>query len=160
MSIEIKIKPEELAGTLRGEGERIRQAVKLAVRAAANKLKAYLVRQVDKLGITYQGVYKGGFRVTDNGVHNDAPHAGLVERGARPHKVSKEGREAIKKWAMIKLGLAEPEAEEASWGIAKTIEKVGQEGYYVMRDALPMATQFYKEELQRILRRNRGKKPT
>lgn len=159
MSIEIKIAPDELASALRKEGMRIREAVIKAAKAAALRLKAYLVRQTDKLGITYQGVYKGGFRATDNSVVNTAPHAGLVELGARPHKVSKEGRESIKKWAMIKLGLSEAEAESASWGIAKTIEMVGQEGYYVMRDAVPMAVKFYKDELTRILQKNKGKKP-
>lgn len=160
MSVVIKIEPGDLSKMLRGEGERVREAIKLATKAAALKLKTYLVRQTDKLGITYQGVYKGGFRATDNSVVNDAPHAGIVEMGARPHKVSKEGREAIKRWAMIKLGLAEPEAEEASWGIAKTIEMVGQEGYHVMRDAVPMAVEFFKQELTRILKRNQGKRPT
>lgn len=160
MSIVIKIAPDELANALRKEGERIRQIIKRAAKAAALRLKTYLVRQTDKLGITYQGIYKGGFRATENSVLNDAPHAGLVELGARPHKVSKEGREAIKKWAMVKLGLAEPEAENASWAIAKTIEKVGQEGYYVMRDAVPMAVEFYKQELTRLLKKNKGVKPT
>lgn len=159
MSIEIKIPPDELANALRKEGLRIREAIKTAAKAAANKLKTYLVRQTDKLGITYQGIYKGGFRATENSVVNDAPHAGLVELGARPHKVSKEGREAIKRWAMIKLGLSEPDAESASWAISKTIEKVGQEGYYVMRDAVPKAVEFFKQELTRILQRNKGKKP-
>jgi len=158
-SVVIKLNAGELPDVLRKEGLRIRNAVKIAAKAAALKLKTYLVRKTDQLGITYQGVYKGGFRATENSVVNDAPHAGIVELGARPHKVSKEGREAIKRWAMIKLGLAEPEAESASWGIAKTIEMVGQEGYYVMRDAIPKAVEFYKEELTRIIQKNRGKKP-
>lgn len=156
MSTIIRIAPEELAKALRREGERLRETIKRAAKAAALRLKTYLVRQTDKLGITYQGVYKGGFRATDDAVINDAPHAGIVELGTRPHKVSKEGREAIKRWAMIKLGLSEPEAEEASWGIAKTIQMVGQEGYYVMRDAVPMAVEFYKQELSRLIKRGQG----
>jgi hypothetical protein len=158
-SIVIKLNAAELPDVLRKEGLRIRGAVKTAAKAAALKLKTYLVRETDRRGITFQGIYKGGFRATENSVVNDAPHAGIVELGARPHKVSKAGREAIKRWAMIKLGLDEKDAESASWGIAKTIEMVGQEGYYVMRDAAPKAVEFYKQELTRNLQNNRGKKP-
>ena len=159
MSVVIKLNAAELPDALRKEGTRIQGAIKTAAKAAALKLKTYLVRETDRLGITYQGTYKGGFRATENSVVNDAPHAGIVELGARPHKVSKEGREAIKRWAMIKLGLTEKDAESASWGIAKNIEMVGQEGYYVMRNAIPKAVAFYKDELTRILQKNRGKRP-
>jgi hypothetical protein len=159
MSTVIRIPPEALAGALRGEGERVREIVKKAARSAAMKLKTYLVRETDKRGITYQGLYKNGFRATDNSVVNDAPHAGLVELGARPHAVSKEGRESIMRWAMIKLGLDPKEAESASWAIANKIRKEGQEGRFIMRDAVPKAVEFYKQELERLLKQARGKKP-
>lgn len=158
MSVVINIPPSELASALRREGERVRESIRKAAKAAAMRLKTYLVRRTDDLGITYQGIYKGGFVVTNSGVVNNAPHAGIVELGARPHKVSKEGREAIKRWAMIKLGLTDQDAEEAAWGIAKNIEMVGQRGHYVMRDAVPVAIAFFRQELTRILQRSRGSK--
>jgi hypothetical protein len=153
----IKISAADLPKALRRKGEAIKGAIPKAARAASLRLKTYLANQSDKLGITYQGTYKNGFRATDRGVVNDAPHAGIVEEGARPHKVSKEGREAIKRWCMIKLGLDEANAESASWAIAKTIEQHGQEGRHVMRKALPMAKKFFREELQRILREEKSK---
>lgn len=47
------------------------------------------------------------------------------------------------------------EAMKIAWAIAKTIEKYGQKGRYVMRDALPMAKQFFHEELTRLIARER-----
>lgn len=159
MSVVIKIVPHELANTLVKEDKRLRENVKKAAKAASHRLVTHLVRKTDEMGITYQGIYKGGFRVTDDGVINDSPHAGLVELGARPHAVSKEGREAIKRWAMIKLGLSASEADSAAWGIANKIKKDGQEGRFVMRDAIPKAVEFYKDELLRRMKQGVGKKP-
>lgn len=159
MSTVIRIPADELPKALRGEGERIREIIRKAAKAAAMRLKTYLVRRTDALGITHSGIYKGSFRATDNSVVNDAPHAGIVELGARPHPVSKEGREAIKQWAMVKLGLSAQEAESAAWAIANKIKLYGQEGRYVMRDAVPMALEFYKKELTRLIRASAGKKP-
>jgi hypothetical protein len=159
VSVVIRIPADALPKALRGEGERVREIIRKAAKAASLRLKTHLVRESDKKGITHTGVYKGGFRATDNSVVNDAPHAGIVELGARPHPVSKEGREAIKRWAMTKLGLSAEDAESAAWGIANKIRKEGQVGRYVMRDAVPMALEFYKKELTRLLRAASGKRP-
>lgn len=43
------------------------------------------------------------------------------------------------------------EALKIAWAIAKKIEKYGQKGRYVMRDALPVAKQFFHEELIRAV---------
>jgi hypothetical protein len=44
-----------------------------------------------------------GGRLAD--LRNRAPHAGVVERGARPHYVSEEGKQALAAWAMRNMGL-------------------------------------------------------
>jgi hypothetical protein len=49
------------------------------------------------------------------------------------------GRENIKKWAMRKLGLSEKEAESASWGIIKTIQREGSEAKPFLRNAVQEA---------------------
>lgn len=43
------------------------------------------------------------------------------------------------------------EAEGITWAIVKKIEREGQEPKYVMRNAIPKATQYFKEEFERIL---------
>jgi len=155
----IKIDPKELAVVLRKEDTRLRKAVTQAANAAARRLKTFMVRETDRKGITDRGIYKNSFVVNKNVVSNEAPHAGIVEMGTRPHHVGKEGREALKLWCMRKLDLSEKEAEAASWAIAHKIAAVGTEGRYVFRDALQKAIAFYREELTRIIKRNKGKKP-
>ncbi len=152
---EIRVEPRHLGDHLVAEGERHRRAQRLACVAAAFKLVSYLKQQTDDLGITNTGVYKNSHRAqrTSDGAvaYNDAPHSGIVELGCRPHFVSREGIEALKRWAMLKLGLDEKEAEGAAWGIAHNIAKNGLVGRFVYRDAIPQAIAFYDQELERIL---------
>lgn len=155
----IKVDPRELAVVLRREDDRLRKGIMQAANAAARRLKTYMVRQTDRKGITDRGIYKNSFVVNKNVVSNEAPHAGIVEMGARPHHVGKEGREALALWCMRKLGLSYADAQSASWAIAHKIAEVGVEGRYVFRDALPQAVQFFHLELTRIIKRNKGKKP-
>lgn len=157
MSTVIKITPDQLSAALAKENARVKKNVHLASRAAAMKLKTYLVAKTDEMGITDLGIYKSSFNVVENTVSNDAPHAGIVELGARPHPVSKEGQEAIKRWAMRKLGLEEKEAERATFLICRKIRKHGQKGRYVMRDSLDKALEFFKEEFARIMKSGLGK---
>jgi hypothetical protein len=60
---------------------------------------------------------------------------------------------------MRKLDLSEKDAEAASWAIAHKIAAVGTEGRFVFRDALQKAVTFFREELTRIIKRNKGRKP-
>lgn len=145
----ITIKPSDLPTKLLGERIKVQKIIDQAARSAANRLKAYLVQQSDDLGITDTGVYKNSFVVNDKTVTNEAPHAPIVEMGARPHHVGREGRERLKQWCMRKLHLDEQAAEQASWAIATKIAEVGIEGRHVMENALPKATEFFREEIER-----------
>lgn len=212
MTTVIKITAAQLPALLQQEVERMPKLIKRAARAAVMRLKSYMVARVNALKISDLGTYKRSFVTDENSLTNVAPHAGIVEEGARPHKVSKEGIEAIAKWVRRKLrkttyslkqkrdaqgrfaqgdeviekkrryrrsrtvytvvdlrdqrgrftGDADVVAEkrgkdealEIAYAIAKTIEKFGQKGRYVMRDALPMARLFFEEELTRLLVRH------
>lgn len=178
----IVIDMDMLPAMYQKERGKVNAAMNKGARAAAYKLKAYLVDHVDELGITYMGIYRNSFEVDGNSVINTAPHSGIIELGARPHKVSEEGFRAIKQWVRVKLlglpaeswsglrseaeareagdaGLAglnalfkvKDEAEGITWAIVKKIEREGQEPKYVMRNAIPKATQYFKEEFERIL---------
>lgn len=170
----VRMRPDQLPRALRAEGERIRRAIPKAARAAAQRFKARLVARTDELGITDQGILKNSWRVGTGGgrddagrftagsggtvarVYSDAPHAGVIELGARPHAVSLEGREAIARWAMRKLNLSEKEAEHAAFAIAKKIEKVGQKPRYLVRDCLDDARRYFGEELSRVVASGAG----
>lgn len=164
----IKMRPEKLPRALRGEAARTRQAIKIGAHAAAQRFKARLVARTDELGITDRGILKNSWRASAGGgrdtagrfmaangvlaqVYSDAPHAGVVELGARPHAVSAEGLEAIKQWAMRKLGLDEKQAEAAAHGIAKKLALVGQKPRYLVRDVLPDARRYLAEEISRVM---------
>ena len=105
----IKLTPDQLAETLQHHQEQIPAAIQGGVLLAAHRGRALLVKRspVD------QGVYKNSWQVRSMGaigalLFNDAPHAGIIEQGARPHAVSREGIEAIKAWAKRKLVLTGP----------------------------------------------------
>lgn len=164
MSTTITITPGQVPGIYRRETAKFRAAIEKAARSAARRLKVHLVARTNELGITDQGTYRAGFKVDDKTVYNDAPHAGIVELGARPHPVSREGIEAIAAWVRRKLRIppateggrrrkyTQDQAMSIAYAIANKIREVGQAPRYVMRDALPMAGVFYGEELRRFLR--------
>lgn len=162
----IKIESKDLARVLRREGERVPRLLPMAAYAAAQRLRARIVDEIDRRKITDQGILKNSFRVVrqnrDGGgrflgsggsvaVRSDAPHAGIVELGARPHPVSPEGRMAIARWAARKLGLSDKEAERASWAIANRIRERGQAPTYVVRSCLADGVRYYGEEIVRML---------
>jgi len=67
--------------------------------------------------------------------HNDAPHVGVLETGARPHAVSPEGIEALARWAKLKFGLSPKDALDAANAIAWRIRKKGVKPTYFVRDS-------------------------
>jgi hypothetical protein len=161
----IVIQPKDLARALKREGQRVPNAAKAAAYAAAQRLRARIMEEIDKRKITDMGILKNSIRVVKQNrdaqgrflpggsvaVRADAPHAGIVELGARPHPVSPEGRMAIARWAARKLGLSDKEAERASWAIAQKIRERGQPPTYVFASCVPDGLKFFGEEIVRIL---------
>lgn len=80
-------------------------------------------------------------------IKNDAPHAGIIERGARPHPVSEEGRLAIRDWAE-RHGFDDPEA--ASWGIVNKIKKEGSRAHWILRDSKQVLVEILHGELEGV----------
>lgn len=119
-----RITPGQLPGALRGAARRSRSAVDRGVRRAAQKGKARLIQATNEKKIPYLGQYKNSFHIHTRAgkwqggrealeagtlarLYNDAPHAGIVELGARPHPVSEEGIQAIAEWVKKKGLLGE-----------------------------------------------------
>lgn len=157
--MEIKITSDKLAAALSGERKRVRACIPKASLAAAHRLRARVIDEIDKRKITDRGILKNGCRVKASrdgaSLIGDAPHTGIVELGARPHPVSKEGRDAIAGWCVRKLGMEEKDAARMAWFISKKIAEVGQKPTYVFRDCVPDGLRFFGEEMVRILNSSR-----
>lgn len=158
----VSIKPEQLASSLRAEANWVRRQQSIAALGAARRFAAHLANQTDAMGITDTGLLKAGWRAArlpgGRGAvtFNDNPTAGIIEGGARPHKVSKEGRENIARWAVRKLGVDPKRALGVAFLIAKKIAEYGQKPTYMVRDALPFARRYFAEEMIRLLNGRRG----
>jgi hypothetical protein len=192
----IELKPEQLGRALRGEAAKVAGALERGAMRAAHRGKARLIEATDEKGVTDMGQYKSSFKVAKGpGIGqyghgatatliNEAPIAGIVELGARPHPVSEDGIIAIARWAERKLGVGavhgpvhvrvhgptgrvttrkprkSTEVSEAAMAVAQAIAwKIrhhGQKGRYIFADEIGRLTRFYREEVEKMLRKPRG----
>jgi hypothetical protein len=91
---------------------------------------------------------------------NDAPHAGIIELGSRPHRPPFR---PILEWVVRVFGTGKKSFEDYSevdshlFGIAnaiiKKIEAEGTKPRYMVRDSLPMLTKIAKREVEKALSR-------
>ena len=142
-----KIDIGELAFEMVKDNKARKWAVEKGIERAAHRGRALLVKKtpVDR------GNMKAAWKAGDDYIYNGAPYAGIVEEGARPHKVNREGIEALTGWAGRVLGVSETEAESVAWAIAKKIEKEGQEGLFIVKDSMGDLKRFAMEEITRML---------
>lgn len=104
---EYVLRPGDLAPAFRRLSGNLRKAVERGMISAAHRGRAILVRatpvntgQLKAAWLVVIGGWLAGFIAE---VVNDAPHAGVIEAGARPHAVSRAGVEAIRRWVMLKM---------------------------------------------------------
>ena len=167
------IKPSQLGATLRADDKKRRRAVHVGLRRAAMRGKTHLVAETKRQGKVHTGHFKAAWRVVRvDGQHavdkrqgagyailNDAPHAGIIELGARPHPVSREGYEAIRRWVSRKLlGISAQMADEneevdaITRAIVRKLELHGQEPTYLVRESLPELRKMAGEEIERAIK--------
>jgi hypothetical protein len=177
---EIEISASQVGAALRSTDARIRKGVMNGLRVAAQRGRTVLVSRspVD------MGQFKGAWKVEKTlegaDVVNDAPHAGIIERGARPHAVSDVGVLAIEDWvrrhfheqtrsvarqrknygSRAKYGkkstrttaaLEQQYVHELAMKIVWKLRTKGQEPKWVVRDALPALSSWLDEEIKRAL---------
>ena len=161
MAGSIKIGHQHLKAELKARARLMPRLIVRAQKRAANRSRVALVRKtpVDR------GQMKNAWRVAGDArysprkgrapirIVNDAPYAGVVERGARPHKVSRAGRESLEDWARRKLGVSRKEAKAISFAIAKKLEKEGQKGLFIVQEALPEMRRTLQKEFESLLRK-------
>lgn len=172
----IKLKPGQVSATIRRDGKRAPKLIKKAMRMSARRGKAILVDRtpVDrgplKAAWKVRTLDEGG-RFTGVENVNSSPYAGIVELGARPHPVSKEGQVAIYEWVRRHFGYTtstkkgrskmhrvagepfeDPVLSEITWGIIHKLKTRGQAPTYFVKGSLPVLTEAMEAEIARILR--------
>lgn len=86
-------------------------------------------------------------------IRNDAPHAGVIEAGARPHGISPEGMESLTQWAQRQRGVNLKAARAMAWSIAQRIKREGQEGHWIARNYVTReAPGHLRAEIDRALK--------
>jgi hypothetical protein len=173
----IPLTPEQVPGLLKRHAKEMPEAIARGAFRAANRARTRLVR----VSPVDQGQYKNSWTIKEVKsffrryvvVVNDAPHAGIIELGARPHKVNREGIEALKEWAKRHMLLGaqravrrvrkanrasvqadvDAEATRVAFAIAKKIEKYGQRGRFVVERQMPHITRWLAQEMAKELDR-------
>lgn len=145
--------------------ERWKDPAKVYRRAMRNQQKAIErgVLRAKTLGLTIlverspvdQGQLRAAWRITEDGIINDAPHAGIVENGARPHPVGPAGILALTDWAMRHGATDEQEAEAIAHAIAWKIRHHGQAPTYFVRDSQRELRKILKVEVEQQLKKLR-----
>lgn len=77
-------------------------------------------------------------------VEISAPYASFVEYGTDPHPVSEEGINELKRWAHLKLGLSDKEAESAAYAIANKIRQCGTDAQPFFRPSIAEVEEMIK----------------
>lgn len=188
MAVRIPITPDRLPQEINTRHILTRRAVANGIGRAAERGRALIVRKTP----VDMGQLKASWRVVWHGVpggaqwecatlENDAPHAGIVEEGARPHPVNAEGWDAIYQWARRHItytqlkgpgrakggkrregppkqitkrhGQEDPILEGIVWAIVKRIEKYGQAPTYFVRNNIPALQKIATEEISKALAR-------
>jgi hypothetical protein len=150
----IKVKPGQLAATLRADVGKLSGAVDQGMRSAAHRGKRLLAKKTPVGAFANMRQSWEVNRSPDARgfiLENTAPYAGVIERGARPHGVSPEGIDSIRHWAIRKLGMDALDAENLAWGVAKKLKAEGQPGTYFVRDSIPELAKFLSEEVNRYV---------
>lgn len=160
----ISLTEAQLGARLRSDDVGAQKAVFRAMVSAAQRGKSFIIGKspVDR------GVLRNAWKIlklSSQGVvelTNDQPYAGVMERGARPFKISKAGREALEAWVLRKIqdGSIQPKnpsadpgtaAKSIAFAISKKFARVGMKGKFFVRDNLPFLASLMDSEVKRSL---------
>jgi hypothetical protein len=154
----VSITPGQVGAMIRMQAKQVSEAIRNGMRAAAE----HAVTDLKQLSPVFDGNFKNAWRVAAPGyitggttvsVVNDAPYAGIIERGARPHGVNAEGQAALAEWVRRKLGISdEREIQSAVFLICRKIREEGVQGKFLVRDNLERFQGYLEVEVDRQLR--------
>lgn len=164
-------------------------AICKGLRAGARAGRTHLVRVTPK----DRGMAKAAWKEHDGPrnarpptpaawLENSAPYIGILEKGARPHKVSAEGRQAIYEWVLRNFRMigsasegfaathgnelhpgqrrrtfrsvqgGEAEAKRIAFLICRKIAREGTKPGYFVRDSMELLARMAQGEVERCLR--------
>lgn len=142
----------QLSRELKRAGKNAMDAIKRGAWSGAQASRTLLVHVTPVNTGQLKNAWKA-YRKPDPEVVNEAPHAGIVERGARPHAVSRAGIASLTRWAELKLGLSEKEARGVAFAIAHKLRTKGQAPTFFVRNQLGRIVEITRNEVVRELRR-------
>lgn len=187
MGAVIRTNPGALAGQLKRRNAATLRAIARGALRGAHRGRAIIVRETP----VDQGQLKAAWKVTAGDpsllagkstlrsrlasvvlaeLGNSAPHAGIVELGARPHGVSAEGMQAIADWVMrnVDLGTVAGPVQRGSGGrrkfqrdarerlamavaqsIAWKLRKYGQAPTYFVKSSRPLLEGVVQAEVEK-----------
>lgn len=177
----ITLKPGQLGAVFKANAKAARRVTHGAAKMAAQRGRSLLVSRspVDL------GQLKNSWRVLKIAdgwaLVNEAPHAGIIEGGARPHAVSEEGREALAQWVRRHIPVVEiygrkgfsgkklATRREAKVGtdVREEIDRIvdaicyrlqsrGYKGKRFVENSLPDLRMFVAEEIREAIKRHVG----
>lgn len=160
----VTITPEMLPAAFRREAEKARRALKIGISRACMQGKRRLMRATREKDKSAFGQYYLSFKIrpigTDGSMEivNTAPHAGIIELGARPHPVSDEGIEALTRWVVLKMDVEDDvEAKQIAYNIALKLMHHGQEPTYIFKDEMPRLREYLAQNTANALREQKAK---
>lgn len=178
----IRIGIDQLPAALKRGEERFSRALYRGLRMGAERGRSIIVKRTP----TDRGELRASWKVKAADMVaeliNDAPHAGIVELGARPHKVSAEGWAALYEWvrrhpalygrkraktkvsgtvaqlaAMGPFKGLDPEISSITWAIVKKINREGQKPTYFVLKSMDALRAALIAEVERQLERATAK---
>lgn len=162
----IRTTPDKIGKLLQRRAKAHEKGVRRAALSAAHRGKAMIGRytpsDLGQLSLSWnvRGDAKGALLAE---LYNDAPHAGVVEMGARPHKVSAEGWGAIYEWVERHFPEArdeeggvdaygnDPEVSRITWAIVKKIGREGQKPTHFVKNRLRVFHEITIKEINHHL---------
>ena len=148
MAVLLNLSPEEFSRTFNAiETHRV-DAIGRGVLSAALAGAEVIAENAPKdLGSLKQSVH--AVKGTPVKIVVDAPHAGIVEMGSRPHVAPLL---PLVEWAKRHGAETEADAYRMAWGIRKKIAAEGTKPTYFVRKSLPKLFRILKGEIEHELK--------
>lgn len=146
----------DLPGELKKREAELKKAIGRGIRNGVRRGRSLLVHRTPK----DMGLLKASWRDTTarsldsvvTEIFNDAPYAGIVEEGARPHGVNAAGRLALTEWAERHFPGLDPKAiKSIVFAIIEKLRVEGQKPTHFVRNSRVDLARILVDEIVRAL---------
>lgn len=167
-----KVDGARMGGIYRAHRTQLPKAVRAGLREGAEHGRTILKTKTP----VDLGIMRNAWVVKDQpygaSLDNTAPHAGIIEAGARPHPVSAEGQKAILDWIVRNRKVARRELEEGEDAVRLQgelhrilnailwkIRTKGQAGKFIVRNNIPLLSKLAERAVKDAVRRELEEPP-